>query len=101
MILPGIGTGIGAGLGAAYGGLQNLFTTTQKEKDGRSVEGKFEQALGGFQPMMDKVGQGYAAHGHSSQEAQSDVKAMLDAEKHGPQQTQQILQTILAKMGQG
>jgi hypothetical protein len=94
-----IGTGVGAGIGALAGYLRGIGGPSGKEKDGRSIEGNFEQSLGGFQGMMNTIGQGYAAHGHTSQEAQADAKAMLDAEKQGGPAVQSIIQSIMSKMG--
>jgi hypothetical protein len=93
--------GIGAGL-AAIPLLKKLFGgPSDTELSGRDVEGQFERGLGGFDPMMGAVGQGYASHGLSSQQAQADVKAMLDAEKQGGPAVQSIIARIMQNMGQG
>lgn len=84
-IIPGIGTAVGAVIGGVAGLVAGLTRgVSQAEKDGRAMEAQFEATYGGFQGMIDKVGEVYAATGRSSQQAQADVKALLDAEKQGP-----------------
>lgn len=94
-----IGAGIGAGVGALAGYFRGKGGPSQTELQGRGAEGSFEKSFGGFQPMMNAIGQGYQSTGHSAAEAQADAKAMLDAEKNGGAQTGAIIQQILSKMG--
>lgn len=85
-VVPVIGTAIGAAVGAIGGaivGIARSFGASAAEKAGRQVEGDFEQQFGGFQGMMDAVGSAYAATGRTAQQAQADVKALMDAEKMG------------------
>jgi hypothetical protein len=89
--------------GAIGGGLllKKLLNNgpSKEELGGREVEKQFEDSFGGFHGMMNAVGQGYLASGHSAQEAQTDVKAMLDAERQGSPAVGQIIQSIMSKMG--
>lgn len=100
-IVPGLGTLVGGGIGAIVGGLRGLIHggPNQTEVAGRAPEAQFEQSFGGFQPMMNAVGTGYSKTGHSAQEAQTDVKNMMDAEKLGPGAVAQMMATIKSKMG--
>lgn len=86
-IIPGIGTAVGAGVGAVVGAVRHWIQSmgpSQAELSGRGLEGQFEQSFGGFTQMMQQLGTAYAATGHSAQQAQADVKGLLDAEKQGP-----------------
>jgi hypothetical protein len=89
-IIPGIGTAIGAGVGAIVGAIKGWIQNsgpTKEEKEGRKIEGDFEGQFGGFNNMLKSVGQSYAFAGRSAEEAQVAVKAMMDAEKQGPEAT--------------
>lgn len=88
--LPAIGGLIGPLLGKLF----NLGGPSQAELQGRQVEASFEQQFGGFQQMMNAIGTAYAATGRSAQQAQSDVKALLDAEKQGGDAATQMVNKI-------
>jgi hypothetical protein len=77
--IPVVGGLVGPLLGKLFG----AFGPSQQELQGRQVEGQFEQSFGGFQQMMLAVGKAYEATGRSAQQAQADVKALMDAEKQG------------------
>jgi hypothetical protein len=94
-IIPGIGTAIGGVIGGVAGLVAGLTRgVSQAEKDGRALEAQFEQTYGGFQGMIDKVGEVYAATGRSSQQAQADIAALMAAEKQGAAATQAAIDTI-------
>lgn len=76
------GTAIGAGVGAIVGLVRNMGPSAA-EKEGRKVEADFQASFGGFDQMMAKVGEVYQATGHSAQQAQADIKALMDAERQG------------------
>lgn len=91
------------GIAGAIGGgllLKKLMGgPSREEKDGRGIESQFENSYGGFEGMMNAIGQGYLANGHTAQEAQIDAKRMLDAEKQGGPAVQSAIATIMSKMG--
>lgn len=91
-----IGMGVGAGIGALIGSM----VVTAQEKAGRQTEAQFESSFGGFQQMMDAVGKAYEAEGKSAQQAQADVKAMLDVEKEGSDAVTAAMQRINGTMTQ-
>jgi len=93
--IPVVGPYISQFAGAITSALSNLFGgPSQTELDGRKIEASFEQGFGGFQGMMDQVGAAYAATGRSAQQAQADVKALLDAEKAGGPAVQAVIDQI-------
>lgn len=95
--IPLIGPAIGALAPILLGSLKKLFGgPSQEELDGRKVEASFEQSFGGFQKMMDAVGKAYADTGRGAQQAQADVKALMDAEKQGGTATQTMIDKINA-----
>lgn len=86
MIMPGIGTAIGASVGAIGGaivGIARSFGASAAEKAGRTVEADFEKQFGGFDQMLAAVGQAYSDTGRGAAQAQTDVRALMDAEKQG------------------
>lgn len=76
---------LGALVGPLISKLFSIGGPSAAEQAGRKVEKAFEDGFGGFQGMMDAVGAAYAATGRSAQQAQADVKALMDAEKQGGQ----------------
>lgn len=99
LALPGIGQVIGSLLGAAlpkvWNGIKKLFGgPSEKELGGRDLEKKFEDSLGGFDGMMAKIGEAYAATGRTREQAQKDVKALLDAERQGPEAVQAWIDSL-------
>lgn len=88
-----IGMGVGAAVGAVVGFIRNLGPSAA-ELAGRKTEATFEQSFGGFEPMLAAVGKAYVATGKTSEQAQADVKALLDAEKQGPEVAQQWIDKI-------
>lgn len=84
----------GSLLGKGIDALFHIGGPSKAELAGRDVEAAFERGFGGFDQMMQKVGDAYAATGRSSQQAQADVKAMLDAEKHGAKATEDAISRI-------
>lgn len=93
-----MGMAIGGLAGPLIGKLIGSFGPSEKEMGGRKVVADFEQSFGGFNNMMTAVGDAYAKAGKSSQQAQADVKALIDAEKRGPEATQEWLNKIQATM---
>jgi hypothetical protein len=95
-----LGGPIGAAIGSLAGPLIDLIANiggpSKQELEGRKIEASFEQSFGGFQKMMDAVGAAYAATGRGAQQAQADVKALMDAEKQGGAQTQAMVDKINA-----
>ena len=99
LALPGIGQVIGSLLGAAlpkvWSGIKKLFGgPSEKELGGRDLEKKFEDSFGGFDKMMAKIGDAYAATGRTREQAQRDVKALLDAERQGPEAVQAWIDSL-------
>jgi hypothetical protein len=85
-IIPGIGTAVGAGIGAIVGVFAKLTAgASAAELEGRKVEKAFEDSFGGFDGMMKAVGTAYESTGRTAQQAQIDVKALMDAEVQGGQ----------------
>lgn len=89
-----IGEALGSLAGPLIDWIANIGGPSQQELSGRQVEGSFEQSFGGFQKMMDAVGAAYAATGRTAQQAQADVKALLDAEKQGGPAVQDMINKI-------
>lgn len=80
-----VGAAIGGAIGAVGGFIAKLTSgVSEAEKQGRDLEKQFEATYGGFQGMIDKVGEAYTATGKTSQQAQADVQALFAAEKDGP-----------------
>lgn len=98
--LPGIGAVIGPLAGKLFSMIAGIGGPSQQELDGRKVEGTFESQFGSFQKMMDAVGAAYAATGRTAQQAQADVKALMDAEKQGGAATQAMADQINAVLGE-
>lgn len=99
LALPGIGQVIGSLLGAAlpkvWSGIKKLFGgPSEKELGGRDLEKKFEDSFGGFDKMMARLGDAYAATGRTREQAQKDVKALLDAERQGPEAVQAWIDSL-------
>jgi hypothetical protein len=89
LALPGIGAALGSLVGPAlaklWDGIKHAFGGPSKEElGGRELEKTFEDSLGGFDKMMNRIGDAYAATGRTREQAQADIKALLDAEKEGP-----------------
>jgi hypothetical protein len=74
-----VGMAIGAGIGAMIGALK----VPAIELAGRKTEADFQGQFKSFQDMMDQVGAAYVATGRTAQQAQADVKAMMDSENNG------------------
>lgn len=74
---------IGALIGPLISKLFSLGGPSADELAGRKVEATFEQSFGSFDQMMAAVGKAYDQQGKSAQQAQTDVLAMLAAEKQG------------------
>lgn len=74
---------VGSLIGPLIGKLFSIGGPSQQELQGRQTEAQFEQQFGSFQAMMAAVGKAYEATGRSAQQAQADVKALMDAEKQG------------------
>lgn len=85
---------VGALIGPLIGKLFSIGGPSAEELSGRKVESTFESQFGSFQKMMDAVGAAYAATGKTAQQAQSDVKALMDAEKQGGAATQAMADQI-------
>mgnify|MGYP000154985023 CR=1 FL=1 len=103
LALPGIGTALGALVGPAlaklWGALKRAFGgPSEKEVAGRELESAFEASLGGFDAMMAKLGDAYEATGKTREQAQRDVKALLDAEKEGPEAVQAWIDKLRAAL---
>ena len=92
--LPGIGAVIGPLAGKLFGMIMGIGGPSQQELDGRKIEGSFEKIVRCFQGMMDAVGAAYAATGRGAQQAQVDVKALMDAEKNGGAGVQTMIDKI-------
>lgn len=84
-LIPGLGALMGPLLAAMGKKIKELFGgPSQVELDGRALEKQFEDSFGSFDNMVNAIGEAYRATGKTSEEAQRDVKALLDAEKQGP-----------------
>src|SRR6185369_7703609 len=82
-MLPGLGGAIGSLIGPLVGKLFSLGGPSKDELEGRNVEAQFQKQFGSFQDMMTAVVAAYQATGRSAQQAQADVKALMDAERQG------------------
>lgn len=101
LALPGIGSVVGSLLGAAlpkvWNGIKKLFGgPSAQEMDGRALEKDFEQSFGTFNNMVESIGAAYRATGRTSEQAQRDVKALLDAEREGPAAVQAWIDRLRA-----
>lgn len=84
-LVPGLGALMGPLLAAMGKKIKELFGgPSQVELDGRALEKQFEDSFGSFDNMVNAIGEAYRATGKTSEDAQRDVKALLDAEKQGP-----------------
>jgi TP901 family phage tail tape measure protein len=85
-VVPVLGTAIGAvvgGIAGAITGFVRNLGASAAEKAGRVVEADFQNQFGGFEGMMTAIGAAYSATGRTAQQAQDDVKRLMDAEKQG------------------
>ena len=98
-MMPGIGALMGPAISKLTSMVMNIGGPSQKEQAGRGLVADFEKSFGGFDKMMASVGEAYRAQGRSAQEAQADVKALMDAEKRGPAAVQQWLDKIKGVTG--
>lgn len=99
LALPGIGQVIGSLLGAAlpkvWNGIKKLFGgPSQAEQDGRALSKQFEDSFGGFNQMMDALGNDAETLGKPRAEIERLVKAMLDAQKRGPEAVRPWLEQL-------
>lgn len=84
-LVPGLGALMGPLLSAMGKKIKALFGgPSEAELGGRDLEKQFEQSFGSFENMVNAIGEAYRATGRTSEDAQRDVKALLDAEKQGP-----------------
>ena len=84
-LVPGLGVLMGPLLSAMGKKIKALFGgPSQEELGGRELEKQFEDTFGSFDNMVNSIGEAYRQTGRSSEDAQRDVKALLDAEKLGP-----------------
>jgi hypothetical protein len=84
-LIPGLGALMGPLLSAMGKKIKALFGgPSAEELGGRDLEKQFEQSFGSFDNMVNAIGEAYRATGKTSEDAQRDVKALLDAEKQGP-----------------
>lgn len=84
-LVPGLGSLMGPLLSAMGKKIKALFGgPSEAELGGRDLEKQFEQTFGSFENMVNAIGEAYRATGRTSEDAQRDVKALLDAEKQGP-----------------
>lgn len=97
-MVPGIGALAGPLLQKGISMLVGIGGPSAKEKEGRNLTAGFQQSFGGFDKMMNSVGDAYRQMGKTSEQAQADIKGMLDAEKRGPAATQQWIDKIQATM---
>lgn len=84
-LVPGLGVLMGPLLSAMGKKIKALFGgPSEEELGGRAIEKQFEDSFGSFDNMVNAIGEAYRQTGRSSEDAQRDVKALLDAEKQGP-----------------
>lgn len=93
LALPGIGQALGALVGPAlaklWDGLKRAFGGPSKEElAGRDLLAGFQGRFKSFEDMVERVGEAYRATGRTSEQAQRDVKALLDATRQGPEAVQ-------------
>lgn len=104
LALPGIGQALGALVGPVMGKLfsvlKNIGGPSQQELGGRDAEKKFEDSFGGFDKMMARIGDAYAATGRTRQQAEKDIKSLLDAEKQGPEAVKKWIDSLQAVIDQ-
>jgi hypothetical protein len=86
--------GIGAAAVGVVALIKHFTSLSQAEKDGRALEAQFEQSFGGVQQMIDAVGAAYTNTGQSATSAQTDIKALFDAEKGGAPAVQAAIDKI-------
>lgn len=89
---------IGSLAGPLLSKLMSVGGPSQKELEGRQVKADFQAQFGSFDGMMKAVGEAYAATGRSAQQAQADVKALMDAERQGGEATQRMVDQIRGAM---
>lgn len=82
-MIPGIGGVIGSLAGTLMDKLFHIGGPSKEELQGRDAEKQFESQFKNFDDMMAKVGEAYRATGRSSQQAEADVKRLMDAERQG------------------
>lgn len=105
LALPGIGAALGSLVGPAlaklWDGLKRAFGgPSQKEFAGRDLEARFEQQFASFGDMVNRIGDAYAATGRTREQAQRDIKAMLDAERQGPEAVQRWINSLQGALDQ-
>lgn len=90
---------VGSLVGPLLDKLFSIGGPSKKELEGRELEKKFEDSFGGFDAMMQKVGEAYQAAGRSAQEAERDVRALMAAEKLGGDAVQTVIDQINKTVG--
>lgn len=117
-IVPGLGTGIGAGIGALVGALRGIGGPSQEELAGRETAGQARQALtmGATPAQIQEAGSAgwdkpqdalalivlrdkLNAAGKPPAVANQLMDQLFQAEKHGPQAVQQVMNSISQALG--
>lgn len=97
----GLSAAIDVGMQLLAKGIKKLFGgPSEKEVKGRDLEKSFEEDLGGFDAAVNKVGDAYERMGKTREQAAADFKAMLDAEKEGPEAVQKWIDKFREAMKQ-
>lgn len=97
----GLSAAIDVGMQLLAKGIKKLFGgPSEKEVKGREIEKGFEDELGGFDAAVNKVGDAYERIGKTREQAAADFKAMLDAEKEGPEAVQKWIDKFREAMQQ-
>lgn len=101
ILTGGITSLINTGIGLLEKGIKKLFSIggpSQKELSGRELEATFEGQFKDFSTFVNSIGEAYRKIGKTSEQAQSDVKSLLDAEKQGPEAVQAWIDKLQAAL---
>jgi len=91
---------VGSLIGPLIDKLFSIGGPSKAELAGRKLQDQFQQQFKSFDDMVNSIGKAYAATGQTLDQARTDVKLLLDAEKQGPDAVQAIIDKLQGALDQ-
>ncbi|MGE3521169.1 MAG: hypothetical protein AB7J63_19675 [Vicinamibacterales bacterium] len=97
-VFPGLGTAAGFVGGAVIGGAVGLYRgmrgPSSEEREGRDVAGQYIESFGGFDAMLQRIGETYTATGRTLEQARADVESLMAATRLGGDAVSAVISQI-------